>query len=125
MREIKFRVWDNADKCFWYSDNDFHFDNGCSISDKQNLPRGSVLEQYTGLKDKNGVEIYEGDTIDIHQTVNGCNLFNIVWDRFQWSAEYGIKMIVPRLYEYDLEELFDLKDSMFDKEIEVVGNIHE
>ncbi len=28
----------------------------------------------------NGKEIYEGDIIDIHQTVNGCNLFVIVWN---------------------------------------------
>ena len=57
MREIKFRVWDTEQKEF-------------TISLLQYLPDGSlkaepcgILMQYTGLKDKNGKEIYEGDIV--------------------------------------------------------------
>ena len=62
MREIKFRAWDEYSKKMdydpmikvfgqkWYSVND-HFNDS------------DILMQYTGLKDKNGVEIYEGDVI--------------------------------------------------------------
>ncbi len=68
MREIKFRLWTNRDKCF------------CGAFDvyKSGLVRESpnnewidlskqndlVLMQYTGLKDKNNEEIYDGDIVE-------------------------------------------------------------
>ena len=64
-RVIKFRLWDvenkeyftegfsvSMDGLFWYDDNGF----GCRIT-----PETYILEQFTGLHDKNGVECYEGD----------------------------------------------------------------
>ena len=82
-----------------------------------------TVGQYTGLKDKNNKEIYEGDIINIHQTVNGCNLFEIVWDKTKWNAKYAVEMVKPRLYEYIFNDLLDV--DVFEKEIEVVGNIYE
>ena len=79
-----------------------------------------TLCQCTGLKDMDGKDIFENDIIDINQTVNGCNLFKIVWDKYKWNAEYYVKMVTPRLYEYNFEELLDIND--FEKDIKIIGN---
>lgn len=60
MREIKFRFWDNEEKKYIPQDG---FRSDMDINDMFVLcwRAGIVAEQYTGLKDKNGKEIYEGD----------------------------------------------------------------
>jgi uncharacterized phage protein (TIGR01671 family) len=65
-REIKFRAWDTENKLsdgrfiMWYQD-----DQCITIGDCYRIGTrdGNSLMQFTGLKDKNGKEIYEGDVI--------------------------------------------------------------
>lgn len=71
MREIKFRAWEPDHKTMVYFDNvkaanDIYQANHLLILMAGKHEKGDCLMQYTGLKDKNGVEIYEGDVVKAH-----------------------------------------------------------
>jgi len=120
MREIKFRAWDG--ECFWHFDpkvgvfylyfggEQSSFDDPLDWQDI--LEEGWPVEQYTGLKDKNGAEIYEGD---ITQSWNEFKSYN---QAVIFNDGYFIPLV-------KVEYGYNVIDSYSQENFEVIGNIHE
>ena len=111
-RELKFRIWDEdknkfipsgfigiGDRKFIELKNGFlHFDS----DDK-------VIEQFTGLRDKNGKEIFEGDIIRDSDE----DIAKVVWDN-DYAAEFNF------FWSNGFDNM-----GLDGDDVEIIGNIHE
>jgi len=126
-REIKFRAWDKKRK-EWVN---WHYhcidENGTVSFYKSNILEADenfpILMQYTGLKDKNDKEIYEGDIVRYYIMQNGTEMNGvgfIVYDE-------GFSQFVCRAKIKGLNDLQDypLRVEMRFTEFKVIGNIFE
>jgi uncharacterized phage protein (TIGR01671 family) len=105
-REIKFRAWDSRNRIMGDGVNvlDDEFDNMVThFQDAQ-----YVCMQFTGLKDKNGKEIYEGDVIQWWDRHENRDLVAAV----EWDSTVGI-------WHYDVNTFAE------PRKVKVIGNIYE
>ena len=106
---FKFRAWDKEKDILWYDIENCYDDWDCQNFYDYVVKDRYVIEQSTGLRDKNGKLIYEGDWL---KTKGGYYCYVVWFDGFWWVKS------LP-------SEAMDLEHSEFYKECEVVGNIHE
>ena len=130
MREILFRAWNieeeryiYPDKEGWYNDA-FIGSNGYYQSVQLTLLLQSdkvIVEQYTGLKDKNGKKIFEGDLfIFCNGSVNGVEWINL--DDNRKPIKYIVKFENGR---FNLPKWFMEGETDSTHWVEIIGNIWE
>jgi len=128
MRKIKFRNWAGNQKKMYYSD-DFSFEfleNSCYV-----LLNGEVVGdtdwkkpmQFTGLKDRNGKEIYEGDIVEWDSLL----MDGITTEKRRVEIRYLAKYheYLPNDQSRGVNVLFTFPRTSNAQTIEVIGNIHE
>jgi len=137
MREIKFRAWES--KLTYMHDDVFVYGSGnvyTSASKTFGTPNTEIeykddmiVMQFTGLQDRNGVDIYEGDILCFQMTAKGgLGLENDGIDKIVGPVEFGE-------FNPDCSVLSDyigfhvsgrsLKYKLSEKNCRVIGNIHQ
>lgn len=116
MREIKFRAWSITNQRWTY----FGIKDAPAWVDK------AELEQFTGLHDKHGKEIYEGDVVKVtkwekYQSTNKLLPFTVT-ARVSWLEKCGCFGYLPEGSNVWADFRYKMADGY---EFEVIGNIYE
>jgi len=133
QREIKFRAWDGEQ--MFYPENHTHISifqgkgripwglyanmGGSRITDGQ---YGGALMQFTGLLDKNGKEIYEGDRVRLNLSMGGTVTGEVVMRDGCYTVRLDEPIKDPDGY---LRKSDYVKVYVGNHAIAVIGNIHE
>lgn len=123
-REIKFRMWNNvtskpdASRMFYDTEQvmeclkqQIYFDSG-HILGYDHIGDGNAFMQFTGLLDKNGKEIFEGDIVKCFEDLDIEEIEHIAVVEFTDA-------------QFVLADIEQPETWPFDNRTEIIGNIHE
>ena len=129
MGTIKLRAWDKDARKMTTPDGDFskHIRiglDGTLYWEGRDMSRDFVITRFTGLTDKNGEDIYEGDIVRMSGDYKP-GVYSVIWDDYR--SAWWLKNIKAdtRKLEMDDDYCQLLGNGWQNEHREVIGNIHE